>query len=67
MEITPLLTSVENRGPRDMILEKIFLGLADGLRPEIKRPLLIYARKVGCPGHVFGEIFLGEGSSGILA
>jgi len=36
--------------------KNIFKGLADGLRPEI-RPLLIYARKVGFPGHVFGEIF----------
>jgi hypothetical protein len=26
MEITPLLTSVENGGPRDMILEKYFWG-----------------------------------------
>ena len=34
------------------------------MRAEIKRPLLIYARKLGFPGHVFGKIFLG--AKGIL-
>ena len=58
MVITPLLTSVENAGFGDVLWKKYFWGeVAGRIEAEIKRLLLIYARKVGFPGHVFGEIF----------
>jgi hypothetical protein len=35
MELSPLLTSVENGGCRDVFLKKYFWGLlVDGLRPK---------------------------------
>jgi hypothetical protein len=36
MEITPLLTSVENRGVPGRFVEKIFLRVADGWGPDKK-------------------------------
>jgi hypothetical protein len=62
MEITPLLTSVENGGPRDMILEKYFWGGGTvlGCGRSGNSPPITICSFLGLSGHVFGKIFLGE-------
>jgi len=56
MEITPLLTSVENRGLRDVLWKKYFWGLADGWGRNKKASTTI-CTEIGFPGHDFGKIF----------
>lgn len=62
MELTPLLTSVENWGVPGHFLEKIFWGLlADGLMPEIKSPYLYMHGMWGVRDMFLEKYFWGAG------
>jgi hypothetical protein len=50
MEITPLLTSVENGGRRDVFWKKYFWGLGGRVEAERKKASTYICTEIGVPG-----------------